>query len=107
MLQALAGIGSVLPASGDLPAVSSPLAFEGSQVLVSDLVDDLDVGAERERLDKVIAGLTKQIGGFEGKLGNQGYVNNAKPELVQETRDMLAAAQADLAAAQEALSALV
>ena len=67
-------------------------------------VDNSD--AERARLDDVISAKRKQIGGFEGKLANDGYVNNAKPELVQETRDLLAAAQADLAAAEAALAAL-
>jgi hypothetical protein len=33
-------------------------------------------------------------------------VANAKPELVQQTRDLLAAAQADLAAAEAALASI-
>ena len=47
-----------------------------------------------------------RIGGFKGKLSNDGYVNGAPPHLVQETRDLLAAAVADLAAAQAALDGL-
>ena len=47
-----------------------------------------------------------QITGFNGKLSNDGYVNGAPPHLVQETRELLAAAEADLAAAQVALEGL-
>ena len=62
--------------------------------------------AERARLSKVIEAKAKQVSGFQGRLSNEGYVNNAKPELVAETRELLAAAQADLAAAEAALASL-
>ena len=75
-------------------------------MLVSGLVDELDTDAERARLTKVIEAKAKQIAGFEGRLANPGYVNNAKPELVDETRSLLDAARADLAAAESALAAL-
>ncbi len=82
------------------------MAFEGAEVLVSGLVDAVDVEAEHKRLTQIVNLKTKQIAGFTGKLGNEGYVNNAKPELVAETRELLVAAQADLAAAQAALTTL-
>jgi len=109
MVETLAGIGGVVASDdGDRPAGASPIAFEGSEVLVSvsGLVDELDIGAERARLQKVIDAKSSQIAGFEGRLANPGYVNNAKPELVEETRELLAGAQGDLAAAQAALAAL-
>ena len=106
IVQTLAGIGDVVPLGDDRPAVASPLAFEGEEVLVSGLVDEADTDAERARLNKLIEAKQKQINGFEGKLANEGYVNNAKPEMVQETRDLLAAAQADLTAAEHALAGL-
>ena len=65
-----------------------------------------DADAERARLTKVIDAKTKQIGGLEGRLANAGYVAKAPAHLVQETRDSLSAAQADLAAAETALAAL-
>jgi valyl-tRNA synthetase len=46
------------------------------------------------------------ISGFEGKLGNPGYLAKAKPELVAETRAMLDEAKADLDAARRSLDAL-
>ncbi|MCP3909881.1 MAG: valine--tRNA ligase [Actinomycetia bacterium] len=106
VVQTLAGIGSVFDIADGRPEVASPLAFEGAEVLVSGLVDAADLEAERARLTKTIEAKTKQVDGFENRLGNPGYVNNAKPELVEETRQLLAAAQADLAAAQTALAAL-
>ncbi len=106
MVETLAGVGTVASANEELPQVSSAIAFEGSQVIVSDLVDEVDVGAEAERLDKAIADLEGQIKNLEGRLSNEGYVNNAKPELVQESRDQLVAKQADLEVAQAARAAL-
>ncbi len=106
-VETLAGVGQVLDLDGtERPPVASPLAFEGSEVLVSGLVEELDVGAERARLRKVIEAKTKQVDGFEKRLANPGYVNNAKPELVAETRQLLEVARSDLNAAQSAMAAL-
>ena len=98
MVETLAGLGTVGDDSDGAPAVSSTIAFEGSQVFLSGLTDEVDIDAERSRLEAAIEQKQKQIGGFKGKLSNDGYVNGAPPHLVQETRDMLAAAEADLAA---------
>ena len=107
MVETLAGVGEVVASeSNERPPGASPLAFEGSEVLVSGLVDELDVEAERTRLQKLIDGKTNQIDGFEKRLANPGYVNNAKPELVAETRELLEVARNDLAAAEAAMAAL-
>jgi valyl-tRNA synthetase len=106
-VETLAGVGSVVDLLGERPSVASPFAFEGAEVLVSGLVDDIDLDAERGRLEKVVEAKSKQVAGFEGRLANPGYVNNAKPELVAETRELLSSAQADLAAAEAALASLV
>jgi valyl-tRNA synthetase len=105
LVETLAGIGVVADlASG--AAVHSTIPFEGSQVELSGLTDEVDLDAERARLEAVIAQKATQVAGFTGKLSNDGYVNGAPPHLVQETRDMLALAEADLAAAQHSLDAL-
>ncbi len=106
LVETLAGLEAAIELSEDRPTVSSPLAFEGSQVYLSGLVDAVDVDAERDRLNKLIEQKSKQVGGFRGKLSNDGYVNGAPPHLVQETRDMLALAEADLTAAQASLDGL-
>jgi valyl-tRNA synthetase len=104
-VEALAGVRTITDISKK-PAVASPIAFEGQQVLLSGLTDEIDLPAERARLGKTIETKAKQVAGFEAKLNNAGYVKNAKPELVAETREKLAAATADLAAARAALAAL-
>ena len=106
MVETLAGLGEVGDDSAGAPAVSAAVAFEGAQVFLSELSEEVDVDTEKARLEEVIAQKTKQIGGFRGKLSNDGYVNGAPPHLVQETRDMLAAVEADLAAAKASLERL-
>jgi valyl-tRNA synthetase len=95
---------ALLPAAR--PAGAVPLAFEGQEVLLDNLVDALDVGVERARLQKAVAERERAIAGFRAKLGNAGYMAKAPPEVVAETRGKLEAAEADLAAAQRALAAL-
>lgn len=106
LVETLAGIARVHPAEDGPPPVSSPLVFEGSQLFLSGLADEVDLDAERARLTDRIAALTNQIGGFNAKLSNDGYLNGAPPHMVQETRNLLAAAEADLEAAQTALDGL-
>ena len=105
-VQVLAGVGELHELSDSRPERVSPITFEGAEILLSDLVDDVDLEQERERLRKVIEGKTKQIAGFNGRLSNDGFLANAKPEIVADTRAMLVAAEADLAAARTALANL-
>jgi valyl-tRNA synthetase len=88
------------------PAGAVPIAFEGQELLLVNFADAVDLGAERARLDKVIAEKLRLIAGFEGKLGNPGYLAKAKPELVAETRAMFEEAKADLDAARRSIDAL-
>jgi valyl-tRNA synthetase len=106
IVEVLAGVGAVHDIAAERPTVVSPITFEGSEVVLSGLVDDVDLDAERSRLQKVIEAKTKQIAGFHGRLSNQGFLDNAKPEVVADTRALLAAAEADLAAAESALANL-
>ncbi|MFN3352930.1 MAG: valine--tRNA ligase [Brevundimonas sp.] len=69
----------------------------------------VDVAAERARLDKEIATREADAAVFSKKLDNPNFVARAAPEVVQEQREKLAAAQADrerLIAARERLAAL-
>ena len=104
-VETLAGLEAVT-SDAEAPAGALALPFEGGQVLLSNLVDAVDVDVERARLVKTIEAKRKQVAGFEGKLGNAGYVQNAPAHLVEETREMLKAAQADLAAAEASLESL-
>jgi valyl-tRNA synthetase len=105
-VEVLAGIGAVVDVDGERPRVVSPLTFEGAELLLSGLVDEVDLDQERARLRKVVDGKTKQIAGFEARLANDGFLANAKPEVVADTRALLDAARADLAAAESALANL-
>lgn len=106
VVQVLAGVSEVFDLSDGRPAPASPITFEGSEVLLAGLVDDVDLDAERERLQKTIDAKVKQIAGFHSRLGNEGFLANAKPEVVEHTRALLAEAEADLAAATAALAHL-
>jgi valyl-tRNA synthetase len=106
VVEALAGIGEVADLPTERPAGAVPIAFEGQELLLVNFADAVDLGAERVRLDKVVTEKLRLISGFEGKLGNPGYLAKAKPELVAETRAMLDEAKADLDAARRSLDAL-
>jgi valyl-tRNA synthetase len=105
-VEVLAGVSEVADLAAGRPAIASPVTFEGCEVLLSGLLDDVDLDAERARLQKLVDAKTKQIAGFHGRLGNEGFLANAKPEVVEHTRALLAEAEADLAAARDALTNL-
>jgi len=105
-VQVLGGVGELHELAGERPDRASPITFEGSEILLSGLVEDIDLDQERERLRKIVEGKTKQIAGFRGRLSNDGFLANAKPEIVADTRTMLESAEADLAAAETALANL-
>ena len=57
----------------------------------------VDLAADAGRVAKERADLEKQVKALRGRLANKGYTDKAPPHLVQETRDQLAAAEAELA----------
>ncbi len=90
------------------PNVAKPANAAAAVVGVSTIYvhDIVDVEEEQQRLTKRRDELTKQVGGFEKKLANDKYVNNAPPHLVEETRELHRAAARELAAVQEQLASL-
>ncbi len=107
VVEQLAGLEGVELTAAVPPLDAVAFAFEGSEVILTGLVDAVDATAERGRLEKEIAGLRAQITGFQSKLGNASYVAKAKPELVEETRSKMAKAEADLAAATRLLESIL
>lgn len=105
-VETLAGIGSVATSALERPADAVAFPFEGEELLLSSLVDSVDVASERARLEQVVRDRQRAIAGFEGKLSNAGYIAKAKPEVIEQTRRMLSEAQGDLLAAQRALDAV-
>jgi valyl-tRNA synthetase len=107
VVETLAGLAAAVALdSGARPQDAVPVAFEGEEFWLSGLVDAVDSAAERQRLEKTIADRERLAAGYRAKLSNPGYLAKAKPELVEETRTLLAKAEADIAAARKATQAL-
>ena len=104
ILKRMAGIDE-MQAGPDVqrPAGSAIQIIGPLQIFVHDIVDD---ATERQRVEKELAGLQKRIKSMEGKLNNEGYVRSAPPELVDETRQMLADATQQKQAFEEILNLL-
>jgi valyl-tRNA synthetase len=112
IVETLAGLATVtgLESPGTRPAdaqgATVPLAFEGKELLLSDLAETVDLEAERARLTKIRQQKEKAADGYRRKLANESYVSKAPAHLVEETRARLVEAEADLAAAGRALDLL-
>jgi len=104
MVETLAGLADAGASKPTGASVS--FMFDSRECFLSDLADQVDAGAERERLTKQITDLDKSIGALEGRLGNPGYADRAPKHLVDQTRDQLAKAIADREAARAALAKL-
>jgi len=70
------------------------------------LSDIIDVSAEKDRLEKTLQKLAKEIGGLKGRLGNPKFVDSAPDEVVAETRANLAAREGEEAKLKDALQRL-
>jgi valyl-tRNA synthetase len=89
-LQRLAGLDTLrLLDEGEAEPVSAS-AMVGSTTLLVPMAGLIDAAAEMDRLSKVIARNESDIGKLRGKLGNESFVKNAKPELVAADRAKLA-----------------
>jgi valyl-tRNA synthetase len=107
LIQRLARLSEIALAD-QAPKGAITLAMEDCAINLP-LAGVIDVAAEQARLDKALAKLAKEIGGLEGKLGNEKFLANAPEEVVAEQRERLAGAQAErerLIAARNRLSDL-
>jgi valyl-tRNA synthetase len=85
------------------PADAASAVTSGVEIYVHGV---LDVATERTRLTKRLAELDGQLKNLRGRLSNDKYVNNAPAHLVQETRDQLAATEAEHRTVQQQLEQL-
>ncbi|MEL7238768.1 MAG: class I tRNA ligase family protein, partial [Planctomycetota bacterium] len=76
------------------PDAAAKTTAAGAEIFVAGVVD---AAAEEGRLAKEKADLAKKIKTLQGRLSNKGYTDKAPAHLVQQTRDELAAAEAELA----------
>ncbi len=117
LIQTLANVEAITthaPAADAGPVAT--FMFEGAEHRVSKLVDPAaaaasgDAGdakaAEVERMKKLIVGLQKEVATLQGRLANPGYTAKAPPHMVEETRQLLAKKEGDLAAAEAQLNAI-
>jgi valyl-tRNA synthetase len=104
MISRLARIDSLTEAT-EAPkgAISVPLS---GATLALPLADIIDVAAEKARLEKVAGKLAKEIGGLKGRLNNPKFAASAPEDVVEETRDNLAAREAEAAQLAAALERL-
>ena len=102
-LRDLAGVAAVEVGGREGPA--STFVVEGKSYFVPlDGVVDLD--AERQRLDKVIAKVSKDLGFLSNKLGNKNFTDRAPSHVVAEIKDKHESASERLERLQEARSGL-
>jgi len=103
-----ARLGTFAATIARLARVQEDVAIGGEAQLVVDeatftlaLKEFIDLDAERARLSKAIAAVTKERDALAGRLGNASFVERAKPEAVEKAR----ADHADKEAEAERLSA--
>jgi valyl-tRNA synthetase len=84
--------------------VASPVAAAGSARVM--LKVEIDVAAERERLNKEIAKLSAEIGRAETKLANPAFADKAPPAVVAQERERLAGFKQKLTTMQSQLTKL-
>jgi valyl-tRNA synthetase len=76
----------------------------GEATVMLPLADVIDLGAERARLAKARAAAEADAKKIAQKLGNADFVARAKEEVVEENRERLAAAEAEMARLDAALA---
>jgi valyl-tRNA synthetase len=77
------------------PETSASAVIEGTEVFVP-LEGLIDLDKERERIQKEIDRLEEFLKSIEGKLNNDGFVNNAPEDVVQKERDKKEDTETDL-----------
>lgn len=90
---------------GDVPKGAAQ-AVLGSVTIAIPLEGLIDLGAEKARLEKDRAKALDEAAKVRHKLANESFVSRAKPEVVQENRDRLAAFEAEAARLEAALTRL-
>ncbi len=88
----------------DLAPKGSAQIVAGEATACLPLGDLIDIGAERARLEKALTKATDEVAKIQKKLGNEKFVANAKPEVVEAEREKLEEAQAASAKLENALA---
>ncbi len=103
----LAGLEAISTTAPTGPSVA--FSVDGLDYRLSNLKDAaeaVDTSAEKARLTKVVADLTKSVETLDKRLSNPGYADKAPPHMVQQSKEQLEKARRELAAAQTELATL-
>ena len=104
LIKRLARIDS-LTSADELPKSTISIAAPGASFGLP-LADIIDIGAEKERLEKAMGKLAKELGGLRGRLNNPKFVASAPEEVVAESKANLAAREEEVVKLNEALARL-
>ncbi|MCA1974927.1 MAG: class I tRNA ligase family protein, partial [Caenispirillum sp.] len=105
LVQTLARLESVA-AVDDAPAKGAAQVVIGEATALLPLAGVIDVDQEKARLSKELSKVGGEIDKLAKKLGNEGFIAKAPPEVVEEQRERLAEAEAAKAKLAEALDRL-
>ncbi len=89
----------------DLPKGAVTIAVDGG-VFALPLADIIDVAAEKERLEKTLGKLEKDLGGLRGRLNNPKFVASAPDAVVAESRELMAQKEEEAAKLKAAMQRL-
>jgi valyl-tRNA synthetase len=101
-IRRLARASDLMRLTGEMPRGSAQLVLDEATVILP-LSDAIDIPAERVRLAKERDKAAGEARKIAQKLDNADFVRRAPEEVVEENRDRLAAAQADIARLEAAL----
>jgi len=93
------------PGTGGFTA-SAALSAEGITVEL-DLAGTVDLDAERKRLERDLTAARKEATSMTAKLGNEAFTARAPAEVIDKSRQRLAAAETDIARLESRLAALL
>jgi len=104
-VESLAGLEAV--AAGGEPAGSTTLTavirFESFDLVLGNLAEKAESGAEKERLERELADRVKAVSVIAKRLENPGYMAKAPAKLVEESKAQLAAFEAEIKLLSEQL----
>ena len=86
LLTRLARLSAISFSDADVQPGSVQIILDET-TLVLPLADVIDIDAEKARLRREIARLDGEIGKFDKKLANEGFLAKAPPEVVEEQKE--------------------
>ncbi len=106
IIKAMARLEKIEPYTGEITPDMVQTVFRENTVLIP-LKGVVDFAAERERLQKELAGLNKNLDGYARKLSNPAFVDKAPVAVVEEERRRQAEAMDNKAKVEKALARIV